>query len=380
MTSYVTPKKNSAFIIYVGLPSVGTPGAFQSSPTIASGDFKVSKDGAAYANLTNLPAATSQGVQLSLTSTEMNADNVSIICHDAAGSEWLDVFVNIQTSARQVDDLAYPATSGRSMVVDASGLVDANAVKVGPTGSGTAQTAGDIFSKVTGLTFTVASQVDVNVVDWKGSAAAAMTGDAFARLGAPAGASVSADIAAVKTDTAAVKVQTDKLVFTVANQVDVNVIDWKGSAAPAMTGDAYARLGAPAGASVSADIAAIYARAGAPAGASMSADIAAILAATLNAAGVRAAVGLASANLDTQLAAIPSANSNADALLDRANAVETGWTPRKVLRILFAVLGGKLSGAGTATEVFRDGTDAKDRVTATVDASGNRTAITLDGT
>lgn len=110
-----------------------------------------------------------------------------------------------------------------------------------------------------GLTFTVANQVDVNVVDWKGAAAAAMTGDAFARLGAPAGASVSADIAAVKVDTAAIKVQSDKLTFSVANQVDVNVLDWKGAVAPAMTGDAFARLGAPAGASVSADIAAIQA-------------------------------------------------------------------------------------------------------------------------
>ena len=38
----------------------------------------------------------------------------------------------------------------------------------------------------------------------------------------------------------AIKVQTDKLAFTVANQIDANVIDWKGAAAPAMTGDAYA--------------------------------------------------------------------------------------------------------------------------------------------
>lgn len=83
------------------------------------------------------------------------------------------------------------------------------------------------------------------------------TGDAYARLGAPAGASHAADVAAVKVDTAAGKVQTDKLAFTVANQVDSNVIDWKGSAAPAMTGDAFARLGAPAGASVSADVAAV---------------------------------------------------------------------------------------------------------------------------
>lgn len=65
-----------------------------------------------------------------------------------------------------------PTTAARTAVVDASGLIDANAVKVGPTGSGTAQTAGDIFAKVTGLTFTVANQVDVNVKDWAGAAVA----------------------------------------------------------------------------------------------------------------------------------------------------------------------------------------------------------------
>ena len=37
-----------------------------------------------------------------------------------------------------------PATDGRTLVVDAAGLADANAVKVGPTGAGTAQTAGDL--------------------------------------------------------------------------------------------------------------------------------------------------------------------------------------------------------------------------------------------
>lgn len=116
----------------------------------------------------------------------------------------------------------------------------------------------------------------------------------IATLGSPAGASLSADVAAVKVDTAAVKVQTDKLAFTVTNQVDANVLDWKSATAPAMTGDAYARLGAPAGASTAADIAAIksdtgtiltdvntgagaiYTRIGAPAGASVSADVAAI--------------------------------------------------------------------------------------------------------
>jgi hypothetical protein len=41
-----------------------------------------------------------------------------------------------------------PATLGRTLVVDSSGLADANAVKVGPTGSGTAQTARDLGASV----------------------------------------------------------------------------------------------------------------------------------------------------------------------------------------------------------------------------------------
>jgi len=60
-----------------------------------------------------------------------------------------------------------------------------------------------------------ATNVSANVAQWKGSTAPDMTGDAFARLGAPAGASVSADIATVKgyvdTEVAAIKAKTDNL-------------------------------------------------------------------------------------------------------------------------------------------------------------------------
>ncbi len=64
------------------------------------------------------------------------------------------------------------------------------------------------------------------------------TGDSFARLGAPVGASISADItaiddfvdtevaailAAVDTEVAAIKAKTDSLTFTVAGQVDANI-------------------------------------------------------------------------------------------------------------------------------------------------------------
>lgn len=75
----------------------------------------------------------------------------------------------------------------------------------------------------------------------------------------------------------------------------------------------------------------------------------------------------------------PNGAAAADALLDRADAIETGLTVRKLLRLLGSVMGGKLSGAGTGLEVFRNAVaDSKDRVTATVDSSGNRNAITTD--
>lgn len=77
---------------------------------------------------------------------------------------------------------------------------------------------------------------------------------------------------------------------------------------------------------------------------------------------------------------IPTANQNADALLDRAAGVETGLTIRQWARLTGSVLIGKVSGGGTGTEVFRDFGDTKDRITATVDSNGNRTAITRDAT
>lgn len=139
---------------------------------------------------------------------------------------------------------------------------------------------------------TAAAQLGVNVVNWKGAAASAMTGDAFARLGAPAGASVSADVAAVKSDSAAIlldtgtdgvvipqaqadkvwdtaaRALTDKAGFSLsaagvqaiwdalttalvtAGSIGKRLVDY-------ITGDIFGRLGAPAGASVSADIAAV---------------------------------------------------------------------------------------------------------------------------
>jgi hypothetical protein len=63
-----------------------------------------------------------------------------------------------------------------------------------------------------------------------------------------------------------------------------------------------------------------------------------------------------------------------------AELVESGVDLREAMRIILAVNAGKLSGATTATITIRDVNDSKNRVVATVDGDGNRTAVTLDTT
>lgn len=133
-----------------------------------------------------------------------------------------------------------------------------------------------------------------------------------------------------------------------------------GSTMPTITGDAYARLGAPAGASVSADIAAVAARTtnlptdpadqsliiaatdavmarlGAPAGASIAADIAGISGGGgggLDAAGVRAAIGLAAANLDTQLSSISALATAVKGKTDSLTFTMAGHVDANIQRI-----------------------------------------------
>lgn len=120
-------------------------------------DSEISKDGGTFADCTNeaTEIATSSGMYyLDLSSTEMNADTVAII-------------VKTSTSgAKTTPIVMYPEEAGN---------------------------------------------IRVNVTQWKDATAPAMTGDAYARLGAPAGASVSADVAAVKSQTAAIEADTQDL-------------------------------------------------------------------------------------------------------------------------------------------------------------------------
>jgi hypothetical protein len=65
-------------------------------------------------------------------------------------------------------------------------------------------------------------------------------------------------------------------------------------------------------------------------------------------------------------------------LLD-TEIVETGLTLRQALRLVTAATAGKISGGGTATITIRNAVaDGANRIVASVDTDGNRTAITYD--
>jgi hypothetical protein len=87
---------------------------------------------------------------------------------------------------------------------------------------------------------------------------------------------------------------------------------------------------------------------------------------------------MATGVLSADALASDAANEIADAFLDRTDGVETGITPRQMLRAALAACAGVLSGAATTTVEIKTPDGGTTRITATVDADGNRSAITLN--
>jgi hypothetical protein len=100
---YNPPVKNEDFIIRVALQDLSANGSFKSNPTIAAGDFKVDKDGGGLTNLSTLPSVDPSStvlLKITLSSTEMNADVVTVVGIDQTSpKEWADFVLSIPTSA-----------------------------------------------------------------------------------------------------------------------------------------------------------------------------------------------------------------------------------------------------------------------------------------
>jgi hypothetical protein len=155
------PIKNTAYrVIFPIFDNTG------SLVTGAAGlDSEVSKDQGTFADCTNeaTEIATASGMYyLDLTSTEMNADCVALIVKTST------------TNAKTTPIVLYPAETGD---------IPVNVTAWNSTAVATPATAGI---------------PDVNAKNINNVTAPTLTGDAYARLGAPVGASTSADIAAVK--------------------------------------------------------------------------------------------------------------------------------------------------------------------------------------
>ena len=199
MADYAIPKNGVAYIFYGCLVSQADTKLFKSAPTLAAGDFKVSTDGGAFANLATLPTNTpgTFSVKFSLSASEMTGDNILVVASDAAGAEWCDQAWNIQTSARGVADLAFPTTSGRSLDVTATGAAGIDwgnvenattAVNLSATNIDTDQVVASVTTK-TGyeLSATGVTAIWAEVITGTTTAVQAMRGFIAAMLGKASG-------------------------------------------------------------------------------------------------------------------------------------------------------------------------------------------------
>lgn len=93
--------------------------------------------------------------------------------------------------------------------------------------------------------------------------------------------------------------------------------------------------------------------------------------ATISSRATAADLATVAGYLDTEIAAIK-------AKTDLIPGTTDGKTFAEIYTLMAAVLLGKASGLATTTAIYRAIDDSKDRVTATVDGDGNRSAVTLD--
>ena len=127
-----------------------------------------------------------------LTQAETNGDKILFSCKSATAN-MVCIAVPAVVYTLPATGILAPTTAGRTLDVSAGGEAGVDWANVGSQ-----STAVNLSSTTTNLVNTVTTYTGNTV----------QTGDTYARLGAPAGASVSADVAAVKVDTAAILVDT----------------------------------------------------------------------------------------------------------------------------------------------------------------------------
>lgn len=331
------PIKNQAYTFYLSLVSQST-GQFQANPTLAAGDVKVLIDDGAPANITTLPevdADYTRRVKVSLSASEMNGDKVCVYFVDAAGSEWDEAYASFDTISwlDTNDDITGLSTLTAAGIRSAVGLASAN-----------------LDTQLSGI------QADTNDIQTR--LPAALSGDGF----------IKADLKSIEDELTSGNNAT-------LNLKQLSIQNSSGGRAVILSSDANDAIFISAGGN------GIYITAGEV----LYAESIFGTAIEINAAGNGDALYLAGAGTGKSInapndIAVSDGDLTLTAIANKvlASVIETGYTLKQSMRLMLSALAGKLSGAATTTVTIRDATDNKNRIVATVDSSGNRTAVTHD--
>jgi len=332
MATALPPVRGVGFTFYTSLVSQADTDTFKAAPTLAAGDVLIIQDGTLDGNIDSLPTAVGSATKVLsvvLSAAEMTADIVVVLFSDASGDEWQDQTVEIYTTAQTLDALD-------DKVDDLEGRL--TAVRAG------------YLDNLTSLDAAVSSRAVAG--DLMGLANDAITlskfdeSTAFPLVASDAGATQVARVGADGDTMETLSDQID-LQATLAICTEVRLAELDAANIPADVDSILAEIGvAGAGLTALGDVrlgnldAAVSTRAATGADGdtlkTLSDQIDGV--STLDAAGVRTAVGLAAANLDTQLGALPTDAENADAVWDESLAGH----------VVVGSAGAALSAAGTA--------------------------------
>ena len=149
----VPPKKGSAFSFTTALTSQADTKLLKANPTLAAADALISKDFGAFANLTTLPDAepdAGYAIRVQLSATEMDADVVTVLFHDAAGDEWCDQLITIHTDSADaiLDEVVEGTLTVRHILRLLTSFIGAK-VSGGGTGTITFRDIGDTKPRIT---------------------------------------------------------------------------------------------------------------------------------------------------------------------------------------------------------------------------------------
>ena len=112
------PQRGVAYTFRIQLLDAASPGRIKKSPTLSSGDFKISKDGGTLVNLTTLPLeapAASGCITVSLSATEMTADKILVVWSDPE-FEWGDGYTFFDAPVQMLNNNDIAALTTTPMI------------------------------------------------------------------------------------------------------------------------------------------------------------------------------------------------------------------------------------------------------------------------